>query len=417
MTLLLKSAVILDSSQPALHGKRRDILIENGRISRIGARLELPGKGKVIEKDNLHVSKGWFDSSVSFGEPGFEERETLANGLKVAATSGFSGIILNTNTRPVPDSSGDIVYLRDSARKAVTELYPLGTLSQGANGTDLAELYDMKEAGAIGFSDYKSPVESPNLLKLALLYVQNFKGLVWSFPLDMQLGGMGQVHEGEVSVRLGLKGIPALAETLRISRDLDILAYTGGRLHIPTISTAESVERIRSAKKQGLDVSCSVAIHNLFCNDRELEGFDSAFKVLPPLRTDEDRKALLKGLKSGVIDLASSDHSPIDIEEKRLEFDRAAFGTTGLESAFGALRQLCSAEECVEILSRGRKRFGLPEPEIKEGERAVLTAFDPDKEYTLETQDLKSTSRNCLFSGKVLKGRAYGVVVGSKSNL
>jgi dihydroorotase len=235
--------------------------------------------------------------------------------------------------------------------------------------------------------------------------------------MDMQVGGKGHIHEGEVSVRLGLKGIPSLAETLQVSRDLDILEYTGGRLHIPTISTAESVERIRQAKKRGLNVSCSVAIHNLFCTDRELEGFDSTFKVLPPLRTDKDRKALLKALKAGIIDFASSDHSPIDIEEKRLEFDRAAYGTTGLETAFGALRQLCTAEECIEILTRGRSRFGLKEPELKEGQRAVLTLFDPDTEYTLQTKDLKSTSRNCLFAGKVLKGRAYGVIVGSKSNL
>lgn len=417
MTLLLKSATILDASQPSQHGKKRDILIENGVITKIATRLETPKGAKTISLKNLHVSPGWFDSSVSFGEPGFEERETLSNGLRVAAASGFTGIVLNTDTRPVPDTSGDIVFLKDSSSRAITELFPLGTLSKGAGGTELAELYDMSQAGAIGFSDYKAALEQPNLLKLALLYTRNFNGLVFSFPQDEDLSAKGQMNEGEVSVRLGLKGIPSLAEELRIARDLAILEYTGGKLHIPLISTERSVELIAGAKKRGLDVSCSVSVHHLFLTDSELESFDSRFKVLPPLRGRRDCKALQKALKEGIIDLVTSDHCPVDVEEKRVEFDRAAYGTIGLESAFGVLNQIYDTATCTGILARGRSRFGLPEIRLRTGETANLTLFDPEASYTFEAGDIQSTSKNAIFLGKPLKGRTYGVIVGGKSNL
>ncbi len=417
MTLLLKAATLVDASQPKLNGKKRDILIENGRISQIGARVEPPGDCRVVTLENLHVSTGWFDSSVSFGEPGYEERETIAGGLRVAAASGFTGIVLNTATRPVPDTSGDIVFLKETARKAVTELYPLGTLSMGAKGEDLAELYDMHGAGAVGFSDFKHPVENPNLLKLALLYVQHFNGLIHSFPLDAQLGAKGQMHEGKMAVRLGLRGIPALAEELRVTRDLALLEYTGGKLHIPLVSTRQSVERIAEAKKRGLDVSCSVAIHNLAFTDQELEGFDSVFKVLPPLRSEADCKALRKALKDHIIDFVSSDHCPMDIEQKRMEFDLAAFGSLGLESAFGVLNGIFGLEASVEMLTRGRLRFGLPVAQLQEGERALLTLFNPDLEYTPHEKDLLSASKNSMYLGKPLRGKAYGVVVGAKTNL
>lgn len=417
MTLLLKSATILDASQPGLDRKKRDILIENGRISRIASRIEPPENTTKVFLPNLHVSAGWFDSSVSFGEPGYEERETLANGLSVAAASGFTGVVLNPDTKPVPDTSGDIVFLRDTARNSITQLFPMGALSMGSEGKDLAELFDMHSAGAIAFSDYKNAVTNPNLLKLALLYAQGFGGLVHSFPQDGHLGRNGQMHEGEVSVKLGLRGIPALAEELQVVRDLAILEYTGGSLHIPLISTERSVSLIAGAKKKGLDVTCSVAVQNLLFTETELESFDSRFKVLPPLRTESDCKALQKGLRDKTIDMVTTDHSPMDIEEKRLEFDRAAFGTLGLESAFGLLNKLFGTDQAVEMLTRGRSRFGAPEVALREGERAVLSLFDPDAEYTLEESDLKSTSKNSMFLGTPLKGKAYGVIVGAKTNL
>ena len=410
MTIHIKSAILVDPSNKNLHLKKRDILIKNGLIDKIAARIEAPSKATKINFPNLHVSPGWFDSGVSFGEPGFEERETIAHGLEVAGKSGFTEVILNPNTYPLPDSSGDIVFLKNAGKNAVSKVYPLGTLTVKSEGTALAELYDMKNAGAIGFYDYKSAVTNSNLLKIALQYAQNFGGVVYSFPLDMEIAGKGVVNEGTVSTRLGLKGIPAIAEELQVARDISILEYTGGSLHIPTISSAKSVALVEAAKKKGLDVSCSVAIHNLWFDDEALEGFDSNFKVLPPLRTKNDSKALVKGLKSGVIDMVTTDHSPMDIEEKRVEFDHAAYGTLGLEYAFGALNAMMGMEQAVGLLITGRERFGIPTPKLTEGSGANLTLFNPDPEDVIRKEDILSTSKNSMFIGESLKGKVYGVI-------
>lgn len=417
MKLLIKSATLIDANQPAINGKIMDILIEGGVISKIAPDIDLKGDVRIISLDNLHVSQGWFDTGVSFGEPGHEERETISNGLKVAANSGFTGIVLNSNSKPVPDSSSDIVFLKDRGQSEICELFPMGTLSLSAKGTDLAELYDMHLAGAVAFGDFKMPIENPNLLKLALLYTQHFDGLVHSFPLDAQLGHKGQVHEGEVAVRLGLKGIPSLAEAIRVGRDLAILEYTGGNLHIPTISTKEAVTQIAEAKAKGLHVTCSVAIHNLFFDETAISSFDSVFKVMPPLRNQVDREALIQGLKEGVIDFVSSDHCPMDVEEKRLEFDQASFGSIGLESVFGALRKIYELENCIEILTRGRERFGQNAVGIKEGAKANLTLFNPNFEYVQSENGIQTTSKNSMYLGQSLLGKAYGIIVGNKFSI
>lgn len=410
MIIHIKSAIIVDPSNKNLHLKKRDILIKDGVIDKIAARIEVPSKAVKINFPNLHVSLGWFDSGVSFGEPGFEERETIAHGLQVAGKSGFTELILNPNTYPLPDSSGAIVFLKNASKNAVSSLYPLGTLTVRSEGKELAELYDMKNAGAIGFYDYKSPVANSNLMKIALQYAQNFGGMVYSFPLDLEIASKGVVNEGPVSTRLGLKGIPAIAEELQVARDLSILEYTGGSLHIPTISSAQSVALIEAAKKKGLDVSCSVALHNLWFDDEALEGFDSNYKVLPPLRDKNDIKALVKGLKSGVIDMVTTDHSPMDIEEKRVEFDYAAYGTLGLEHAFGILNSMMGMERAISLLTKGRERFGIPTPKLATGSNANLTLFNPDPENVVTKDDIVSTSKNSMFIGESLKGQVYGVI-------
>ncbi|MET6990470.1 dihydroorotase [Sediminicola arcticus] len=410
MNILLKSVKIFDINNKDLHLKHRDILIKNGIIEKIAVKIETPSKTKVIEQSNLHVSVGWFDSSVSFGEPGYEERETISNGLQTAAKSGFTDIVLNPTSHPIPDSSSDIVFLKNAAKGHATNMYPLGCLTVRGEGRDLAELYDMKSAGAIGYYDFKHAVENSNLLKIALQYAQNFNGLVMSFPMDLKIAGKGLVNEGEVSTRLGLKGIPSLAEELQIARDLFILEYTGGKLHIPTISTSRSVKLIAEAKKKGLDVSCSVAIHNLFFTDERLVEFDTHYKTMPPLRTYNDVKALLKGLKDGTIDMVTSDHIPMDIEQKRVEFDNAESGSIGLESAFGGLNILFDFDLTIALLTKGRERFGLKTPIIKEGEIATLTLFDPDLEYTFDVRNILSTSKNSMFLSTKLKGKAVGII-------
>lgn len=410
MNMLLKSAKIVCPENKALHLKKRDILIKKGVIEQIAVSIDPLSGTKQLDYKNLHVSLGWFDSSVSFGEPGFEERETISNGLHVAAKSGFTDIVLNPNTHPVPDTSSDIVFLKDRSKGHSTNLHPLGSLTANSEGKDLAELFDMGNAGAVAFCDFKKQISNPNLLKIALLYAQNFDGLIMSFPQDGRIKGKGIVHEGEVSTSLGLKGIPSLAEELQIVRDLFILEYTGGKLHIPTISTANSVKLVANAKRKGLDVSCSVALHSLVFTDERLKEFDSNVKVSPPLREKSDCKALLKGLKEGVIDFVTTDHIPMDIEEKRVEFDNASYGTIGLESAFGTLNPVLGLEDAITLLAKGRERFGLKAAKLKEGEAACLTLFDPDFESTFGQDDILSTSKNSMFVGTDLIGKVYGII-------
>ncbi|MDC6364552.1 MULTISPECIES: dihydroorotase [Flavobacteriaceae] len=410
MNILLKSAKIVCPENRELHLKKRDILIKKGILEKIAVSVEAPSNTKIVDVKNLHVSLGWFDSSVSFGEPGYEERETIANGLQVAAKSGFTDIVLNPNTKPIPDTSSDIVFLKERSAGKITNLYPLGALTKNSEGKDLAELYDMKNAGAVAFYDFKTQITNPNLLKIALLYAQNFGGLVCSFAQDIHIKGKGIVHEGEVSTTLGLKGIPAMAEELQIARDLFVLEYTGGKLHIPTISTANAVKLIAAAKKKGLDVSCSVAVHNLVFTDECLKNFDANHKVSPPLRSQKDCKALIKGLKDGTIDFVTADHIPVDVEEKRVEFDNARCGSLGLESAYGALNPIFGLEDTIVLLTKGRKRFGLEKTKFQEGEKANLTLFNPDGEWTFAKEDILSTSKNSMFLGAQLLGKVYGII-------
>ncbi len=413
MNVLLKSAVIVDPTSEH-HLKKRDVFIENGNISKIAASIPNSKKVKEISLKNLHISQGWFDPSTSFGEPGFEERETIDNGLKTAAHSGFTHVAVNANTFPVTDSKATIKFLRSKAEGHPVSLYPVGALTLGSKGTDLAELYDMKNEGAISFYDYKKPVENANLMKIALQYSQNFDGLVQSFPFERSVARNGMVNEEVNSTMLGLKGIPALAEELQIIRDLYILEYTGGKLHIPTISTKKAVSLIKAAKKKGLNVTCSVAISNLFLTDDALESFDSNYKLMPPLRTNGDTKALLKGLKEGSIDGVTSDHDPIDVENKKREFDHADFGSIGLESCFGALNKLTDIETSVEALTRLKKVFAISTTSIEEGVPADLTLFNPDHEWTFSEEDIISTSKNAALLNSRLKGKAYGIYAGKK---
>ena len=411
MKILVKSAKIIDNESP-YNNKVMDILVENGIIKEIAPSIKTRKHDLEIKFENLHVSQGWFDSSVSFGEPGFEERETLENGLKTAGYSGFTAIALNPGNNPVTDNKGVVSYLLKNAEGQPVTLLPIGALTNKSEGKDMAELYDMQQAGAIAFGDFKNSVSNPNLLKLALQYFQNFDGLVMSFPQEDRIALNGQVNEHENSTLLGLKGLPALAEELQITRDLYLLEYTGGKLHIPTISTAKSVEIIRDAKERGLDVTCSVAIHNLFFTDEVLSEFDTNAKVLPPLRTKSDVKALIAGVKDGTIDMVTSDHIPMDVEHKKVEFDNAFFGTLGLESALGAMLQLFTVKTAIKILTSGKSRFNLNETVIDEGSPANFSFFDPDVEYTFEKGHIWSSSQNSLFLGKQLKGKVYGILVG-----
>lgn len=409
MNVLIKSATIVDPKSD-FHNQTADILIEKGTIIQIGKQISNSKNYKEIELDNLHISQGWFDSSVSFGEPGYEERETIKNGLRTAALSGFTGVAVNANTDPVIDTNSDISFLKAKASGNAVSLYPIGALTKSSLGENLAELFDMKTCGAVAFYDYQRGMHNANLMKLALQYASNFDGLVISFPQDSTIAGSGVMNENMTSTSLGLKGIPALAEELQVTRDLFLLEYTGGRLHIPTISTAKSVELIRKAKQNKLNVSCSVAIHNLLFTDDALSTFDSNYKVLPPLRSQSDIDALIGGLKDGTIDMATSDHNPLDIENKKIEFDYAKYGTIGLESAFGALQNCFTLKKTIELLTNGKERFGAKSIPINVGNKADMTLFNPNTIYRFTKEHIISTSKNSLFENFELKGKVYGII-------
>ena len=416
MNALIKSATIIDT-QSTHHGKTLDIRITNGNITEIGTNLKAAEEEKTIEKKNLQLSQGWFDSSVSLGQPGYEERETIDNGLKVAASSGFTGVAVNANTNPILDTSATVSYVKKMGEGYASSIYPIGALTRNSEGKDLAELYDMQQSGAVAFGDYQKAIANPNMLKVALQYTQGFDGLVLSFPQENKLVGKGIVNEGVVSTKLGLKGAPALAESIQIARDLHILEYAGGKLHIPTITTEASVHLIRDAKAKGLDVSCSTAITNLYFTDESLETFDTHFKVTPPLRTQKDNDALIEGLKDGTIDMVTSDHNPLDIERKKVEFDNATSGTIAQEATLGALLTLVSDKKAIQLLTAGRERFTNRQSPIEEGSIANLTLFDTKVNSIFTESDILSKSKNAAFLNAKLKGKVYGVIANNKLHL
>lgn len=411
MNIILKSAKVINVESKH-NGSKQDILISEGKIKKIGSSISVKN-AKTISVKNLHVSTGWFDSSVSFGEPGYEERETLLNGADVASKSGFTDLLLNPSTKPVLDNQTDISFIKSKSLNSSCNIHPIGALTLSSESKDLAELYDMKNSGAVGFYDFKKPILNSNLLKTALLYSQSFNSVIMSYPQDNSVAKGGLINEGTISVNYGIKGIPNFAEEIQIARDLHVLEYTGGKLHIPTISTKKSLELIKKAKSKGLNVTCSVAVHNLIFNDKKLKDFDTRFKVLPPLREEKDRIALVNGVKTGLIDMVTSDHLPIDLENKKTDIENAKYGTIGLESIFGSLLSLFDLNQTIEILSRGREIFNIEKPEFEVGSKASLSLFTIN-DYEFSKADILSKSKNSAFLGMKMKGKPIGVINGNK---
>ena len=416
MNYIIKNATLIDA-QNELNNQKVNIVIENGIIKNITTESLDTQNYEVIEKENLFVSSGWMDSSVSFGEPGFEDRESIENGLNVAARNGFTHVAVNPNNQPITDNITAVKYLLLQSQNSATTLLPIGALTKQEEGKDLAEMYDMQNAGAIGFGDYKKSLDNANLLKIGLQYAQDFDATIITYCLDATIKGKGVVHEGIEATKLGLKGIPALAEEVVLARNLFLLEYTGGKIHVPTISTKESVRLIKEAKTKGLQVTCSVAVHNLVFTDSTLNEFDTRFKVLPPLRDESHRQALIEGVLDGTIDCITSDHYPLDIEHKKMEFDTAKNGTIGLETAFGALQTVLPTHVVVDKLTAAKEIFKVSSVTVQKEQTASLTLFTTEGNSVFTKEAIQSKSKNSAFLGFELKGKVYGTFNNGKLTL
>ena len=414
MNALIKSATIVNSNS-TFNGKTVDILIEKGIIKKIAANIKNTENIQEVKAKDLHVSIGWFDLRANFCDPGFEYKEDLNSGLKAAAKGGFTGVLVMPSTYPVTDTKSGIEYIINKTKNNIVNAYPAGALSVKCEGNEMAEMYDMHSAGAVAFTDNKKSLNNPGLLTRALLYNQSFNGLVMDFPNDKSLFNNGQINEGITSTRLGLKGIPAIAEELMVIRDLFLAEYCNAAIHLTNITTKKSIQLIKEAKAKGLKVTADTNSYHLLLDETELETFDSNLKVLPPLRTKEDIKALIKGIKEGIIDVVCSDHTPQDIENKQCEFDHAKFGMINLQTSFAAMNTALNGKvDLSEIINtitiNPRNILKLDIPKLEVGEMANLTLFSPTTPTTFETTDLVSKSKNTPLVGKKLLGKVYGIV-------
>lgn len=415
MNLLLRQATIIDPASP-FNGRNADIHIAEGHIKAIGEKLALPD-AEEISAAGAWCSPGWIDLGVQSGDPGHEHREDMYSLSEAALAGGYTALICNPNTEPAIDSKSEVTYLLQRSLELPVHLYPLGAASVNCQGKDITEMLDMRAAGAVAFGDGFESIQHSGLLMRALQYVTAFDGIVVNRPSDQTVAAGGHMHEGAVSTWLGLRGIPSLAEELMVERDLHLLEYTGSRLHLAGISTASAVEMLRRAKKAGLRVTASVAVLNLLFTDEALDGFVNNFKVLPPLRSADDREALIEGLLDGTLDFVFSNHVPLDTEAKDREFPYADFGAIGLQTSAAALythlRDRISPQQLVQWLAlRPREVFGLVAPRIAEGEAAEMTLFNPDAEWAFRTEGILSKSHNSPFIGHEFRGRVLTTVSG-----
>ncbi len=413
--LLFTNANIL---RPGRAPEKGHILIVEGGIAAIGASaLNHPAasQAKTIDASGLMAAPGLIDLHVHLRQPGQEYKETIASGTRAAAAGGFTAVCPMANTSPVNDSPEITRFILETARKeGFCQVYPVASLSQGLKGENLSEMAALKEAGAMAFSDDGRPLANTRLFRRALEYAGGLGMPVFCHSEDMALSAGGVMHEGAVSARLGLAGIPWAAEVLGISRDIILSELTGTPVHIAHVSCAASLDVIRQAKARGLKVTCETAPHYLLFCDQDIGAYNTNFKMNPPLRAEKDMLALRQALNDGTIDAIATDHAPHSQLEKELEFDAAAFGVIGLETALGAMLKLVdegalSLERMLMLMSINPARIlGLPANTLQEGEAADLVLFSPNSPWRVE--NFRSRSSNSPFLGQTLPGRAIYTV-------
>ncbi len=415
MKILIQSAKIIAKGSPH-HLKKRNVLISNGRIAEIGDKNYQADK--LIDAEGMLLSVGWLDIGTFAGDPGLEHKEDLVSVAKTAAAGGFTEVALLPNTHPTVQTKNEISYITQGNTNRLVQIHALAAITKNCKGEELTEMIDLHEAGAIAFTDGLKSVWHTDIFLKSLQYLQKFDGLLIDHPEDYWLSLFGQMHEGINSTSLGLKGMPRIAEEVAVRKGLELLSYAGGRLHFSKISTAKSVEMIRSAKKKGLQVSCDITGYQALLNDSMLEDFDTFYKVNPPLREKSDSDALIKGLKDGTIDILTSGHTPQDDESKLLEFDQAEFGLINLQT-FGS--QLTSLSKSVDIdvliekvTIAPRQALKIEIPKIEVDEKANLTLFDPDVTWIFSEKENFSKSKNSPWLGMELKGKAVAIFNNNK---
>jgi dihydroorotase len=412
MTILVRKALIIDPNSP-YHNSVQDILISNGVISEIAESQETV-TDEVIELEGLVVSPGWIDIFSHFCDPGQEQKETLESGSAAAVAGGFTKVMVVPNTIPAIDSKSHVEYIVHKSLHLPITILPIGAVTKGCQGKELAEMYDMKNSGAVAFTDGTSPVQSSGLLMKALQYVKAFDGVVIQVPDDKNMSAHGLMNEGITSTQLGLPGIPALAEELMIKRDIDLVRYTGSKLHFTGVSTANSIELIRQGKSEGLQVSCSVTPYHLFFSEEDLVNYDTNLKVSPPLRTKADVKALQKAVLNGTVDCIASHHFPQHWDNKICEFEYAKNGMISLQSAFSLINTTLpniTSDRLIEIFSTSAsKLFQLEAASIKKGSPAELTLFSRNQSYVPGSDNNRSKSSNSPLFGRDLSGKVIGVI-------
>ncbi len=411
MNLLIKNGRVIDPVGK-LDGIM-DVLVEKGKIRRLGKGLK-PENHNVIEARGKVVVPGLIDMHTHLREPGREDEETILSGSEAAARGGFSSVCVMPNTSPVIDKEGIVEFIFSRSRQAgLVNVYSVGAVTVGQNGTQLAEIGELKKAGVIALSDDGNPVKNSYLMRRALEYSRMFDLPIISHCEDSDLAADGVMNEGYVSTLLGLRGISSLAEESMVSRDISLAGLTNGRVHIAHLSCAGSVSLIKQAKKNGIRVTAETAPHYFTLTDEEVRTFDTNYKMNPPLRTQKDIEAIKKGLADGTIDVIASDHAPHSEQEKDVEFDNAPFGITGLETSLGlALQELVEEKvltinQLVEKMSVNPARIlGLNKGSLALGCDADITIIDLEREWIVRQEDFKSKSKNSPFIGRKLKGMA-----------